>query len=63
MSLQRELATKMECNLYSPMKTLQEICGLDFWKEISKGILGRQRDKMRRKILKQAEEGRQGDVV
>jgi hypothetical protein len=26
-----ELATKMECNLCSPMKTLQEIYGLDYW--------------------------------
>jgi hypothetical protein len=34
------------------MKTLQEICGLDFWKEIGKGILGRQRDEMKRKILR-----------
>jgi hypothetical protein len=39
----------MECNLYSPMKTLQEISGLNFWKEISKGILGRQRDEMKLK--------------
>jgi len=42
----------MECNFCSPMKTLQEICGLDFWKEIGKGILGRQRDEMKRKILR-----------
>ncbi len=27
----------------------QEICGLDFWEEIGKGILGRQRDEMRRR--------------
>jgi hypothetical protein len=53
----------MECNLYNPMKTLQEIYGLDLWKEIGNGILGRQRDDMRRKILRQVEEGRQGAVV
>jgi hypothetical protein len=34
------------------MKTLQEICGSNFWKEIGKGILGKQRDEMRRKILR-----------
>jgi hypothetical protein len=38
------------------MKTLQEIYGSNFWKEIGKGILGRQKDEMRRKILKQVEE-------
>jgi hypothetical protein len=27
------------------------MCGSDFWKEIDKGILGRQRDETRRKIL------------
>jgi hypothetical protein len=42
----------MECNLCSPMKIFQEICGSFFWKEINKGILGRQRDKMKRKILR-----------
>jgi hypothetical protein len=31
------------------MKTLQEICGSDFWKEIGKGILGRQRDEIKKK--------------
>jgi hypothetical protein len=31
------------------MKMLQEICGSDFWKEISKGTLGRQRDEMKRR--------------
>jgi len=31
------------------MKMFQEICGSYFWKEISKWILGRQRDEMRRK--------------
>jgi hypothetical protein len=31
------------------MKMFQEICGLDFWEEIGKGILGRQRDEMRRR--------------
>jgi hypothetical protein len=49
----RKLVAKMECNLYSPMKMFQEICGLDFWKEISKGILGRQRDEMRRRIFEE----------
>jgi hypothetical protein len=33
----------------SPMKTPQEIYGSDLWKEIGKGILGRQKDEMRRK--------------
>jgi hypothetical protein len=33
------------------MKMLQEICGSDFWKEIGKGILGMQRDEMRRRIF------------
>jgi hypothetical protein len=42
----------MECNLYNPMKTLQDIYGSNFWKEIDKGILGRQRNKMRRRIFK-----------
>jgi hypothetical protein len=32
------------------MKMPQEIYGLDFWKEIGKGILGRQRDEMRKRI-------------
>jgi hypothetical protein len=32
------------------MKTLQEIYGSYFWKEIGKGILGRQRDKIRKRI-------------
>jgi hypothetical protein len=41
----------MECNICSPMQTSQEICGLDFWKEIGKGILGRQRDEMKRRIF------------
>jgi len=36
----------------------QEIRGSDFWKEIDKRILGKQRDEMRRKILRQAEEGK-----
>jgi hypothetical protein len=40
----------MECNLYSSMKTLQELCGLDFWK-ISRGILGKQGDEMKRRIF------------
>jgi hypothetical protein len=34
----------------------QEICGSDFWKEIRKGILGRLKDEMRKKILKKTEE-------
>jgi hypothetical protein len=32
------VAAKIECNLCSPMKTLQEIYGSDFWKEIGKGM-------------------------
>jgi hypothetical protein len=40
------------------MKTLQEICGSYFWKEIGKGILGRLRDEMRKRILTQDEEGK-----
>jgi hypothetical protein len=31
------------------MKMLPEICGSDFWKEIGKGILGKQRNEMRRR--------------
>jgi len=46
----KELIVEMECNLYNPMKMLQKICGSNFWKGISKGILGRQRDEMRRGI-------------
>jgi hypothetical protein len=45
----RELAAKMECNICSPMKTLKEICASDFLKEIGKGILGKQRDEIRKK--------------
>jgi hypothetical protein len=45
----KELAAKMKSNLCSPMKTFQKICGSNFWKEIGKGILGRQRDEMRKK--------------
>jgi hypothetical protein len=41
----------MECTVYSPMKTLQEIYGLDFWKEIDKWILERQKDEMGRRIF------------
>jgi hypothetical protein len=44
----RELITKMKCNLCGPMKTLQEIYGSNFWKEIGKAILGKQRNEMRR---------------
>jgi hypothetical protein len=44
----KELAIEMECNLYNPMKMLQEICGSNFWKQIGKGTLGRQKDEMRR---------------
>jgi hypothetical protein len=41
----------MECNIYNPMKMLKEIYGSDFWKEIGKGIWGKQRDEMRRRIF------------
>jgi hypothetical protein len=27
------------------------LCGLDFWKEIDKGILGKQGDEMKRRIF------------
>jgi len=33
------------------MKMLQELCGLDFWKVTSKGILGKQGDEMKRRIF------------
>ncbi len=36
----------------------QKIRGSNFWKEIGKRILGKQRDEMMRKILRQAEEGK-----
>jgi hypothetical protein len=29
------------------MKTLEDICGLDLWKKIGKGILGREGDEIR----------------
>jgi hypothetical protein len=29
------------------MKTLEDICGLDLWKKIGKGILGREGDEMK----------------
>jgi hypothetical protein len=41
----------MECNFYSLMKMFQEICESDFWKEIGKGILGKQRHEMKRRIF------------
>jgi hypothetical protein len=33
------------------MKTLQELCGSNFLKVIGKGILGKQRDEMKRRIF------------
>jgi hypothetical protein len=41
----------MECNLCNSMKTLQELCGSDFWKEIGRGILGKQRNHMKNRIF------------
>jgi hypothetical protein len=41
----------MESNLYNSMKTLQELCGSDFWKVIGKRILGEQGDEMKMRIF------------
>ncbi len=43
--------SEMECNLYSSMKTLQELCGSNFLKVIGRGILGKQGDEMKRRIF------------
>jgi len=36
----RELAPKMGCNFYNPMKMHQEIYGSDFLKEVAKSKYG-----------------------
>ncbi len=41
----------MECNFCNLMKTLQELCGSDFWKVVDRGILGKQGDEMKRRIF------------
>ncbi len=46
-----EIASKMEGNLNISMKILQELCGLDFYKEIGRGILGKQGDEVMRRIF------------
>jgi hypothetical protein len=33
------------------MKMLKELCGLDFWKVIGGGILGKQGNEMKRRIF------------
>jgi hypothetical protein len=53
----------MECNLCSLMKTLEKLCGSDFWKVIGKGILGKQGDEVIRKILDVGEEVKAGSLV
>jgi hypothetical protein len=39
-----EIASEMEGNLSSSMKTFEELCGSNFCKEIGGGILGKQGD-------------------
>jgi hypothetical protein len=46
-----EIASEMEGNLSNSMKILEELCGLDFCKEISTGILGKQGDEVIVKIF------------
>jgi hypothetical protein len=41
----------MEHNLGSLMKTLQELCGSNFYKEIGKGILGMLGNEVMRRIF------------
>jgi hypothetical protein len=46
-----EIVSKMEKNMSNPMRTLQELCELDFCNVISKGDLGKEGNKVMRKIF------------